>query len=236
MAGIEADTEPFVAPDSVHDQHELVERASDRSAGAGRVLDQGPRPFVAALEHLLDRRHRPVEADVETGAEMRADVEDDPIRLDRTGCVDGRPHRLDALRVDRVVRSGKVDEVESVDEDAEARFLALRSEGLEVGRVVGRETPGPWALREQLARLGAHRDPVAERLLDPSRAVGSEQHLSNLTACPSASAWLRAQPASSTSGTSEPRSSTGSSPVTRAASSVFASRTRIRAARSTRRR
>jgi hypothetical protein len=97
MAGIEADTEPFVAPDSVHDQHELVERASDRSAGAGRVLDEEPRAFVAALEHLLDRRHRPFEAGVEAGAEMRADVEDDPVRLDRAGCVHGRSHRLDAL-------------------------------------------------------------------------------------------------------------------------------------------
>ena len=41
--------------------------------------------------------------------------------------------------------------------------------------------------------------------------MGSEQHLSNLTVCPSASAWLRARPGSFTSATSGPRSSTGSS-------------------------
>src|SRR3954465_3941227 len=105
---------------------------------------------------------------------MRADVEDDAVRLDRAGGVDRRPHRLNAVWVDRGVRGGKVDEVESVDEDWQVRFLALRPEGLEIRRVVGRETPGPRALHEQLDRFGVHRDPVAERLLDSSRTVGSE--------------------------------------------------------------
>ena len=50
--------------------------------------------------------------------------------------------------------------------------------------------------------------------------MGSEQHLSNLTGCPSAFAWLRAPPGSFTSATSGPRSSTGFSRATKAGSSA----------------
>ena len=39
-----------------------------------------------------------------------------------------------------------------------------------------REPPGPRALHEQLHRVGVHPDRVVERLLDPARAVGPEQH------------------------------------------------------------
>ena len=87
VARVEADAEPFVAPERVEDERELVERAADRSAGAGRVLH---RSHVRSLQRSSTcsiagtARSRPV---VQTGTEMRADVEDDAVRLDRTGGV-----------------------------------------------------------------------------------------------------------------------------------------------------
>ena len=83
------------------------------------------REVQGAVEHLSERGQASLEAGLEAGPEVRADVEDDPVRLDRAGRVDGRAHRVDALRVDRVVRGGEVDEVERVDESGDARLFAL---------------------------------------------------------------------------------------------------------------
>src|SRR5207253_1391700 len=130
------------------------------------------------------------------------------------------------------VRRGEVHEIERVNEDRDAGLLAFRPELLEIRGVVLGEPPGAWALDEELHRLRAHRGPVVERLLHTSRTVGTEQHASNLTVCPFVSAWLRARPASSTSGTSGRRSSTGCSPATRAGNFDCGSRTPTRAARS----
>ena len=52
VAGVEADAEPRVAVERVDERRELVDRAADRAAGAGRVLEQEPRLLGAAVEHL----------------------------------------------------------------------------------------------------------------------------------------------------------------------------------------
>ena len=83
------------------DRRELVDRAADRAAGAGRVLHQEPRRVGAELEHLLHRRQHALEAGFEPAAEMRADVEDDAVRADRAGDLHRVPHRGDRLLVDR---------------------------------------------------------------------------------------------------------------------------------------
>src|SRR2546429_4454437 len=51
----------------------------------------------------------------------------------------------------------------------------------EVSRIVLREPPGPWALREELHRVGADGGRVVERALDPARAVAAEEHGPTLT-------------------------------------------------------
>src|SRR6266480_3928588 len=86
---------------------------------------------------------------------MRADVEDNRLCLDRAGGVDRRPHRFDALRVDRVIRRSKVDEVESVHEGRDPHLLAPRAELLQIGGVVVRKSPRAGALSEELKRLRA---------------------------------------------------------------------------------
>ena len=124
MARVEADAEPRMAVEPLDQRRELVERAADRGARAGRVLHQQPRVALAALEDPLERRDRPLEPGLEAGAEVRADVEDDAVGLDRARRVDGVAHRLDRLLVDHVVGRGEVAEVERVADDAADPGLA----------------------------------------------------------------------------------------------------------------
>jgi hypothetical protein len=128
---VEADAEPRVPVEPLEQGRQLVERAADRAPGARGVLHQEPRVARAALEDLRHRGHDAVESLVEAGAEMRADVEDDRVGLDRARDVDRRAHRRDRLVVD-LVRRGEVAEVERVARDAaDTRLRAARLEPLD---------------------------------------------------------------------------------------------------------
>ena len=94
MARVEAEAELRGPAEAVHDRDELVERAADRPAGAGGVLEKEPGRVGARRERALERRHRPGETGVEPGAEMRADVENDAVGLDRGGDADRVQERL----------------------------------------------------------------------------------------------------------------------------------------------
>src|SRR5205085_6755334 len=114
------DTEPETRfhDDTRVDSSELHERAPYRATGAGGVLHQEPgRGALAALEQLAHRLHDPLQARVEAGAEVRADVEDDRVGLDRAPDLDRVLERRDRLVVERVVRAREVDEVEGVADD-----------------------------------------------------------------------------------------------------------------------
>ncbi len=113
--------------------------------------------------------HRALDARLQAGAQVRADVEDDPVRPDRAGRVDGRAHRRAALAVDRPVLRGEVAEVERVHEHrTELRFLAPLAEAGEVFlRVLGKP-PRARALREELHGVCPDLDRPVERALDPS--------------------------------------------------------------------
>src|SRR6266540_7147717 len=231
MAGVEAEPQPLVLPECVEDHGQLVDGTADRAARARGVLHQQPGPVVAALQHLLERRDDALQARLEPGAQVGADVEDDALGVDRARRVHRRAHRVDALLVDRLVGRRQVDQVEAVDERGYPRLLAPFAEAFEVLRIVIRKPPGTWALHEQLHDVRVHPDRVVERLLDSAGTMGAEEHGSNLTACPSAFAWRRRRLGFSTSGTSARRSSTGCLRATTAASSVCASRTPTRAGR-----
>src|SRR5581483_607440 len=88
VARVEAETQPGVAVEALEERVQLVERAPDRPACARGVLHQEPRVAFAAFEDLRERLARAVETAVESGAEMRADVEDDAVRADRARRVD----------------------------------------------------------------------------------------------------------------------------------------------------
>ena len=119
MARVEADAEPRVTVEPF-DERLRARRASGRSSPPvpAEFSISSHVSRLAALEDLRERGHRPLEAGLEAGAEMRADVEDDAVRLDRARGVDGVAHRLDRLLVDPVVRRREVAEVERVADDA----------------------------------------------------------------------------------------------------------------------
>ena len=52
--------------------------------------EEEPRAFRGALERTLERRDGPLQAGVEAGAQVRADVYDN-VRVDRASDVEGRP-------------------------------------------------------------------------------------------------------------------------------------------------
>ena len=115
------------------------------------------------------------------GSEVRADVEDDAVGLDRTGGVHGGAHRLDALAVHRVVRGREVAEVERMHEHVLDPCLGSPlPEAGEILLCVDREVPRPRALREQLHRVGTDLGRPVDRPFDAAIAVGSEQHADNL--------------------------------------------------------
>ena len=70
VAGVEADAEPRMRVERVDDRRQLVDRATDRAARAGRVLEQEPRRLRAAVEHLAQGRHGPLEPRLEAAAEV----------------------------------------------------------------------------------------------------------------------------------------------------------------------
>ena len=135
VARVEADAEPRMPVEPLPERRELVDRASDRAAGAGRVLHQQPRLVGAELEHLLHRRHDALEARLEAAAEVRADVEDDAVGADPARDLHRVAHRRDGLLVDGVVGRGEVAEVERVAEDAaDPGLRPLLAEALEARR------------------------------------------------------------------------------------------------------
>ncbi len=148
--------------------------------GPGRVLHQEPGVAVAAARGSARApRTTRSSAAVEAGAEVRADVEDDRVRLDRARGVDRGAHRRDRLLVDRVVGRGEVAEVERVaDDPADARLGAPRLEPLDRLRLVRGRPPHARALREHLHAVAADRlDPV-DRGVDAARRghVRAELH------------------------------------------------------------
>ena len=70
MTRVEAQPEPRVTVEPVDQRVQLFERAADRVARAGRVLDQEPRVAVAVLEDLRERTGRAGESGPQPCAEM----------------------------------------------------------------------------------------------------------------------------------------------------------------------
>src|SRR3990170_8545533 len=103
MARVEADAEAGMSVERIEENRELVDRAADRPARAGGVLEQQPGRVRATVENLPQGRDAPLDAGLEPRAKMRADVEDDTVRPDRARSIDGGTHRRAALAVDRPV-------------------------------------------------------------------------------------------------------------------------------------
>jgi len=70
VARVEADAETRVAVQPLHEDGQLVHRATDRPTGARRVLDQEPGRVRAALERAFESGDDVLEPGFEAGAEV----------------------------------------------------------------------------------------------------------------------------------------------------------------------
>src|SRR5919198_345802 len=184
VARVEADPELRVRVEAVEERRQLVERAADRPARARRVLHQEPDPVAAEFEQLPHRAADALDARVEPGAEVGADVEHDCVGLDPAGDLDRVPERIDRLLVQLVVRAREVNEVEGVaDHGADSGLGAALLEALEALRLVVRRPPGAGALREDLHRVAAEVLGPVDRRVNAARGgnVRAEEHPARLT-------------------------------------------------------
>ena len=87
---------------------------------------------------------------------MRADVEDDPVGIDRLSNLESIDECLDRFEIEILFRRCKIDQVDGVtNDDLDAGFSTQLLEALEVRGVVVRWPPCPGALSEDLRRLSA---------------------------------------------------------------------------------
>ena len=102
VAGVEADAEARVRASA---SKIVASSSTERPIVPPAPAEFSSRSHVVSEQRssaLLERRHGPLEAGVEAGAEVRADVEYDTVRLDRASDVDGRLERSDRLLVELV--------------------------------------------------------------------------------------------------------------------------------------
>ena len=185
VAGVEAEAERSVTGERVEEGLQLGRRAAHRAAGAGGVLEQEPGSVAASLQQLAQHGHGALDARVEAGAQVRADVEDDSLGLDRARRLHGGLHRRAGLRIHVVVERAEVDEVDGVTHDRlDSRFRAALAEPCERLLFVRGRAPHPRALGEHLHRLARHLGRPVDRLVDPSfgRDVSAEEHRGTVSA------------------------------------------------------
>ncbi len=196
VTAVEAESETRVAVEPVTDRDELVDRPADRSARARGVLEKKPGRVRGVIEGPPQRRHDAIESDVETGSQMRADVEHH-VALDLSGDAKRIHERRLGLLVEIVSGRGEVDQVEGVTEDVlDSGLDTALAEPLEVRRIVVRRAPHPRALREDLHRVPADRLDAVDRRVDPAgaRHVAAVQHVASIRAVSTGPVRVRMAP------------------------------------------
>ena len=166
-----------------------MERAEPVEPDSLVELEEDPRiRALTALERAAEGADDAIETTIEAGAQVRADVEDDPVRLDRAGDLDRVQESVDRLFVDVLLGSGQIDEVDRVTKNClDPGLLTALLETLDVVGVVIRRPPRARALGEDLHRLTApellH---AVDRLVNAAGCghVGAEKHRTTIALCP----------------------------------------------------
>ena len=178
VAGVEAQPEPGRAARGLDQRVQLLERASERPARAGGVLEV-QRAGAGLGERLGDHSAGVGDGVGQRPVLGRAGVQHDAGRADRVADAQGVRERRQRLGPQVRIVGGAVDQVDGMDHDCPeiARVHGLPKGG-EVLVRVGGGTPHPRGLAEDLDRLAAQLGAALHRQRQAAgvRDVGADQH------------------------------------------------------------
>ena len=169
VTGVQAEAEPLAAACSLHQVGQLVERAPERAAGAGGVLQVqlAPLAFGQCAANRLSRAPDRVGRVPPLG---RAGVQDHAARAERLAGSQRVHERGQRFRADLGVLAGAVQQVNGVDQHRVDRAVSHRAaEGLNVGLAVRGRSPHARGLVEDLDRATAALDAAFDRSRQPAR-------------------------------------------------------------------
>ena len=136
----------------------------------------------------------PLQACVEAGAQVRADV-DDNVRVDRASDVESRPEC--SFRLRRELWRREIDQIERMTEDVpDPRLDAPSAEAFDALGLVVRRAPHSGALREDLGGVASDRLGPVDRGVDPARArdMAPVQHRATIAAVSAGPVRVRMAP------------------------------------------
>ena len=180
MAGVQAGAEALAAAAELDQRRELLERAPERPAGAGRVLEQ-QRARLGLRERFLDHRAGALERLLDGAAvlERRARVQDDAARLQLRAGVERDDQRRQRLVTNLGILGRAVEKVDGVDDHRlDVRALHRLVVGGDLLVAVDARLPGPRVLVEDLDRTAAPLFPALDsvRRTTGGGDVGANQH------------------------------------------------------------
>ena len=179
MAGVQAEPEPGVAAGGVDQRRELLDRAPERAAGAGRVLEM-QRAALALGERLADQRAGARDRGERSSGLGGARMQHDGGRADRRAGLQRVDERCERFGAYVAVLAGAVEQVDGVDQDrvdgARVHRRAERRDVLGRGRPVGFHVRGDW-LKIWIA-VQPRSSAALDRLGKPAGGgdVGADQH------------------------------------------------------------
>ena len=169
MAGVQAHADAIVCTGGVQQLRELLERAPERAAGAGGVL-QVQLTALAVGQRLRDRLPGARDRLAHVTRLGRAGVQHHPGRADRLTDAQGVRERFQRLGADVGVLAGAVEQVDGMDQHRFDRAVVhRRAERCEVLLRVGGRAPHARGLIEYLNRLTAAFDAALDRFWQAAR-------------------------------------------------------------------
>src|SRR5919108_4280781 len=180
VAGVEADGGPLAAAGQLDQPRQLLERAPERAARAGGVLEV-QRAAVRLRERLGDHRGGALDRGVDCAAalERRPGVEHDPDRAQLLARAQRRRQRRERLLPEVRLLRGRIQQVHRVDQErVDVRVRHRRPEVGDLLRRVLARLPLARVLVEDLDRAGAALDAALDGLRRPAGGgdVGTDQH------------------------------------------------------------
>ena len=178
MAGVQAQAQSAPAAGCADQRLELVDRATERSSGAGRVLDVQV-AAVAVCERSSDRLTGPRDRFLGTAVLCRTCMQNHAASADLLAEAQRVGQRGERFGAQVTVLAGAVEQVHGVDHDGLDRARCERLvERRDLLSAMGARLPAARRLAEDLDRLAASLSAALHRELQAARErdVGADQH------------------------------------------------------------